>query len=139
MNPGDRTDQAGELRVLYVEDDEDCYVLLRELLAEVAPELRLEWSSSYACGLARAQRAEHDAYVFDYRLDARTGLDLARELRRSGAGTPFVLVSGNVDADLREQALASGAIEVLPKDAWIGPALADSVRRAVCGVPAPTG
>lgn len=72
---------SGLLRVLLVEDDEDDYLLTRELLEEIAGgQLTLEWSSSYEAGRAQLLEAEYDICLLDFHLGQGTGLDLLREV-----------------------------------------------------------
>lgn len=73
------TGEPGErVRVLLVEDDEDDYVLTRELLSEVrGARFELEWAPTYEAALDAIARGEHDVYLFDYRLGGRTGVELS--------------------------------------------------------------
>ena len=60
------------LRILLIDDDEDTFVLTRGFLSQPGgPVCRLEWAATYEEGLARIQRAEHDAFLIDYRLGRR--------------------------------------------------------------------
>ncbi len=65
------------LRVLLVEDDEDDYVIIRDLLAEIE-EFDLEWLTDYGGALEAIAREEHDVCLLDYRLGERSGLDVLR-------------------------------------------------------------
>ncbi len=69
--------QEQKIRILLIEDDEDDYVLLRDLLSEInhAPYI-LDWESAYDRGLDKICRNDHDLYLLDYRLAERTGLEL---------------------------------------------------------------
>jgi CheY-like chemotaxis protein len=60
------------IKVLLIEDDEDDYILTRELLAEVKfGKYALDWASSYEEGLTVARRGEHHVCLVDYRLGER--------------------------------------------------------------------
>ena len=63
------------IRVLLIEDDEDDYVLTRDLLSEIkgAP-FHLDWVKDYDAALAVMTANRHDVYLLDYRLGARNGL-----------------------------------------------------------------
>ena len=69
------------LAVLLVEDDEDDFVITRDLLAGAEPHpLRARLGRRATRTRARAiEERRHDVYLIDYRLGARTGLDLVRE------------------------------------------------------------
>ncbi len=65
------------VRVLLIEDDEDDYLLTRELLeGSVDPLVELDWMRSYPAALAAIAKDEYDLYLVDYRLGTRTGLEL---------------------------------------------------------------
>jgi signal transduction histidine kinase len=65
------------VRVLLVDDDEDDFIITRDLIAEIGrSRYRLDWISDYATALATLQRHEHDVCLLDYRLGEKTGLDL---------------------------------------------------------------
>jgi len=67
-------------KVLLVDDDEDDFVLTRNLLSEInGISFQLEWARSYAEGMDRIERGEHDVYILDYQLGRRNGLELLRE------------------------------------------------------------
>ena len=92
-NGDDRRPADRPVRVLLVDDDEDDYLLTRDLLAEIPGErvpaglgrrLRRPGSTAVCAG-------EHDVYLLDYRLGAKTGLELLREAQRArllAAGHP---------------------------------------------------
>ena len=85
------------VRVLLIEDDEDDYLLTRDLLADIDAEgFDLEWVSTYEAGLAAAARGGHDVCLLDYRLDGRTGLDLYRSRRRTPPQAPPTASRGQI-------------------------------------------
>ena len=65
------------LRLLLVEDDEDDYVIIRDLLSEME-RFELEWVTDYNGALEAIEREEHDVCLLDYRLGERSGLELLR-------------------------------------------------------------
>jgi CheY-like chemotaxis protein len=57
------------IRVLLIEDDEDDYFLVKELLGEIkACVHELDWEKTYEAGLASALHNNHDVCLIDYRL-----------------------------------------------------------------------
>jgi PAS domain S-box-containing protein len=119
-------------KVLLVDDDEDSFVITRELLAQVkgAP-IDLEWVNTYEAGLAAMSRAGHDAYLVDYRLGARDGLELMRAARASGCQAPIIIVTGQGDHAIDVQAMTEGAADFLPKGQVTGAVIERSIRYAI--------
>jgi CheY-like chemotaxis protein len=61
------------VRVLLVDDDEDDYIITRDLVSKIGnPPYKLDWVDNYDAALAAIQRREHDICLLDYRLGART-------------------------------------------------------------------
>src|SRR5689334_5136157 len=81
--------------VLLVDDDRGDYLLTRQLLLK-SSRLRceLEWVARYEDALETMLRGKHDVYLVDYRLGARTGLDLLREAVAAGCARPIILLTG---------------------------------------------
>ena len=95
------------LAVLLVEDDEDDFVITRDLLAgQSRTRFDLEWIANYD----EARRA------IDYRLGARTGLDLVREAFRSGREGPVIVLTGHSDYEVDLEATLLGVTDFLIKD-----------------------
>ncbi len=117
------------LRVLLVEDDEDDYVIIRELLSEIEG-LELEWVSSYEEALGAIGREEHDVCLLDYRLGGRSGLDLLRAASERGHKTPMILLTGQGDRELDLEAMQAGAADYLVKGQIDAPLLERSIRYA---------
>lgn len=119
------------LRLLLIEDDEDDYLILRELLQDVPDQhFRLDWVSTYDEGLARALLREHDVLLVDYRLGADSGLSLISELNAQSSPVPMILLTGLSDSELDARAIDLGASDYLVKGEFSGPMLARSIRYA---------
>ena len=89
------------MRVLLVDDDEDDYLITRDLLAEVeGQEYELEWVSSYEVALKSIACNQHDVYFLDYRLGGRNGLELLKEAAIVGCKGPMILLTGQGDRDV---------------------------------------
>ena len=107
---------TGGIRVLMVDDDEDEYVLTRDLLADIeANSHQLEWAPTYDAGLEAALQADYDVVLVDYRLDSRNGLELIRDAFRAGCRVPMILMTGQGDHDLDIAAMRAGADDYLDK------------------------
>lgn len=118
-------------RVLLVDDDEDDFVLTRDLLAEIEGiSFQLEWAQSYAEGMERIERGEHDVYLLDYQLGRRNGLDLLRETI-GRCHSPMILLTGQADEAVDVEAMRAGAADYLLKDRIDASLLGRSIRYAM--------
>jgi signal transduction histidine kinase len=131
--PPDRS-PGGALRVLLIDDDEDERFLTRERLDEVPGRpYALDWTPDYEAGLEAVCAGSHDVYLLDYRLGARTGIELLRAARARGAtrSAPVILLTGQAHSQTDGEALDAGADDYLEK-AGLTPALLDrAIRYAV--------
>jgi len=120
------------IRVLLIEDDEDDYVFTRDLLTEIGGErFELEWASTYERGLTRVLEDCFDVCLLDFRLGARTGLDLLREARSANGRAPIILMTGQGDQEIDLEAMRSGAADYLVKGEIDAAGLERSIRYAV--------
>jgi len=120
------------IKVLLIDDDEDDYILTRELLSEVkVGKYALDWAPSYEEGLKVAGRREHHVCLVDYRLGERTGVQLIREARESRLTTPMILLTGQGDHDVDVEAMEAGATDYLVKNETPPARLERTIRYAV--------
>jgi signal transduction histidine kinase/HPt (histidine-containing phosphotransfer) domain-containing protein len=120
------------IKVLLIEDDEDDYILTRELLSEVKMgNYSLDWAPSYEDGLEIARRREHHVCLVDYRLGERSGVELIREARDSRLSTPMILLTGQGCHDVDVEAMEAGATDYLIKDETPASRLDRTIRYAV--------
>jgi signal transduction histidine kinase len=117
------------IRVLLVDDDEDDHLLTRDTFAEIpGGGYTLEWESDFDTALERICRNEFDVYLVDFRLGARTGLDMLTEMRARDCHGPVILLTGVGHAELDRAAEAAGAADYLEK-ARLDPVLLERAIR----------
>jgi signal transduction histidine kinase/HPt (histidine-containing phosphotransfer) domain-containing protein len=120
------------IKVLIIEDDEDDYVLTRELLSEVkGGTYLLDWETSYEEGLKVAGRGNHHVCLVDYRLGERSGVELIREARDIGLATPMILLTGQGNDEVDMEAMEAGATDYLVKDETPAARLGRTIRYAI--------
>jgi PAS domain S-box-containing protein len=117
------------LRVLLVEDDEDDYLIIRDLLSEMK-RFELEWVTDYDDALEAIERGEHDVCLLDYRLGERSGLELLHEASEKGYTVPIILLTGQGDREVDLEAMQAGAAGYLAKGQIDTPLLERSIRYA---------
>ena len=120
------------VRVLLVDDDEDDFVMFRDLLSQVRDQkYTVHWASSYEDGRKGIALGNHDVCFLDYRLGAKTGIDLLREARDAAWPTPLILLTGYGEQEVDMEAMRLGAADYLVKDK-AGPLLLErSIRYSI--------
>jgi PAS domain S-box-containing protein len=119
-------------KVLLVDDDEDDYIITRDLMSEIDEmDFDLEWVASYNAGVEAIGRQEHDVYLVDYGLGEKTGLELLKEVLRNGCKKPIILLTGQGDHEIDVEAMKLGAADYLVKEQIATPLLGRSIRYAI--------
>ena len=120
------------VRVLLVEDDEDDYIMTRDLLSEVpGDKYDLEWVQSYDAGLEAIGCNQHDVYLIDYRLGAHTGLELLHRSLQNGCERPMILLTGQDSQSVDVEAMQTGAADYLVKGRIDSSLLERSIRYSI--------
>jgi two-component system, cell cycle sensor histidine kinase and response regulator CckA len=121
------------VKVLLVDDDEDDYIITRDLILRIAGRYHLDWVNNYNGALDAVQRREHDIYLLDYRLGERTGLELLCESQQANARAPMILLTGQGDQEVDMQAMKAGAADYLVKSQLNADILDRAIRYAIKG------
>ncbi len=120
------------IKILLIEDDEDDYIIVREVLTGIQPNLyEIEWVRTYGEALEYIERREHDLYLLDYRLGDYTGLELLEEARRRGYRIPFIFLTGQGGYETDIEAMKRGAYDYLEKETLNPLVLERSIRYAL--------
>ena len=118
--------------MLLVEDDEDDYLLTRELLEEIeSTKYDLHWVTDYDAGLARLKSGYYDVILIDHYFGGHTGVELVREAVAAGCTTPMILLTGLGGRDIDVAAMQAGAADYLEKGNLTVDALERSIRYAI--------
>lgn len=125
--------RAGQVRVLVVDDDEEDYETVRELLAEADDGARyvVDWEQSYESGLWSLTQDQHDVCLLDYLLGPRDGLDLLLQATKAGTLTPIIFLTGRANDGIEQQALLEGAADYLVKGKLDTDALERAIRHSL--------
>lgn len=123
---------GGRLRILVVDDDEDDFVVTRDLLSEIGGRtIETDWASTYSDGLRSLCANSHDVYLLDYRLGEKNGVELLKEAVAEGCCKPVILLTGQGDRELDLQAMEAGASDYLVKGQIDASLLERSIRYAI--------
>lgn len=102
--------------VLLIDDAPEDYEILRRTFAKVEHgDYHLDWHHTYDLGIRAMQDNAYAAYIVDYRLGAKNGLDLLREARISGCHGPIIIITGRDSRATDLEAMISGADDYLIK------------------------
>ena len=119
-------------RILLVEDDQDDYIIVHEMLSDIHGEdLTLHWVSSWEEATNEIVGNRYDVCLLDNNLGDRTGMELVQEAISHGVEIPLILLTGCGDRDTDLEAMRAGASDFLDKNG-LRPALLDrSIRYAI--------
>ncbi len=119
------------VKLLIVDDDEDDFLLTKELLGEIDQDYQLDWAASFNEGLTQLSQSSHDLCLMDYKLGAQDGIALLRQAQNAGFTGPIILLTGVHREDVDIQALEAGAVDYLVKADLSAEQLARSIRYAL--------
>lgn len=99
-----------------VEDDEDDFVVIKEMLTESRQsDYSLACADTYECVKDSLATSNYDICILDYRLGACDGLDLLREITKANDRTPVIMLTGQDDYDIDMVAMNTWASDYLVK------------------------
>ncbi|MBN1218603.1 MAG: GAF domain-containing protein [Anaerolineae bacterium] len=120
------------LNILLVDNDEDEYILTRNLLSDIEGfEFKLDWIATYEEALETIVLNQHDVCLIDYRLGQQSGIDLLREAMARDCQAPLILLTGYGSHEVDLEAMRAGAADYLVKGQVDAPLLERSIRYAV--------
>lgn len=121
-----------KVKLLLIDDDEEDFILTRDVINDIKRRhYSVEWINNYEDALVRIGKHEHDAYLVDYRLGAHNGLEIIREAIRLGCKAPLILLTGQDDITIDEEAMQAGAADYLVKSAINPYMLERSIRYSI--------
>jgi FixJ family two-component response regulator len=99
--------------VFVIDDDPSVRKALQRLIR--AAGYRVEVFASASAYAEESTPAPPACLVLDIRMPGMSGLELQQAIRGTPRGFPVVFITGHGDEEIRSQALASGAVDVLNK------------------------
>ncbi len=118
-------------RILLVEDDEDDYVLTKDLLDKIPDyPYSIEWVTDCQKALSTINSAPHDVCLLDNMLGQENGIDLLAAFGDIGAPMPIIMLTGVADRGIDNSAMRAAASDFLVKDQLSPELLERSIRYA---------
>lgn len=109
--------QENTVSILMIDDDQAAYELVKTMFTKMSIACTTDWVRDYDEALARIQARgdDYDAFLIDYRLEGRTGLDLLREPAVQQSDVPAILLTNASDGEIDMAALEAGAADYINK------------------------
>ena len=122
-------DFSEKIKVLLIDDDEEDYILTKYLFDDFKDRrYTLDWTDDGAKALDAMKSGLYDIYFVDYRLGEYNGLEILREAIADGCLAPIILMTGQGDAEVDNQAMEAGAADYLVKGEIDAPLLERIIR-----------
>ncbi|RPJ06178.1 MAG: EAL domain-containing protein [Spirochaetaceae bacterium] len=117
------------IRVLIVDDDEDDYIIIKDLLSQDhSCGYVTSWAKCIAEGLSALATRNFDICLCDYRLGAENGIHFLQKVQSIPGNIPVILLTGMDAADVDIEAIRAGASDYLDKNHLKVDSLVRSIR-----------
>lgn len=112
------TQLAADIHLLLVEDNEDDALLIREFLEMAYPPHHspVDWVADLNSAREKINQVQYDCILLDLTLPDSFGRQTFTTIREWTPQTAVIILSGNQDEELTNQAMAQGAQDFLSKD-----------------------
>ena len=118
--------------ILVVDDDEDDFVIVKDLLDEIsANRFLVQWEPDYDRAYQFILNQDFDVYLIDYRLGKRNGLELLKEAVNINRSKPVIMLTGQGETRVDMEAMQIGAADFLVKDKIDPQSIERSIRYAL--------
>lgn len=112
--PSDGASDAASDGIVYVIDDDESARHSLEFLLDAAG-IRVRSFASADAFLKAAPPLAGACVVTDVRMPGMNGIELAEELKRRGAASPVIVITGHADVPLAIQAMKAGVADFIEK------------------------
>lgn len=110
------TSPDNTINILIIDDDKDDFIITSEYIKDIdSVNFNIDWCYNYREALAYMKQHKYHLYFVDYRLGAKTGLDLINDAIQSDCEEPIVLLTGKGNQAIDRQAMQAGAADYLIK------------------------
>jgi len=121
-----------DLKILIIDDDEDDYFITSQYLEEIETiNISCNWSYNIKDALQKLISNAYDLYFLDYRLGAKTGLEVLKEAILNGTIKPVILLTGKGTPEIDKLAVENGAYDYMIKSELTSEKLERCLRYAI--------
>ena len=108
--------EQSDIQILIVDDDEDDFIITSEYIRHIpATSFEIDWCHKYDEALQYMLDGKYDLYFVDYRLGAKSGVDLLKEALSNNCEEPIILLTGKGNYEVDIEAMQLGAVDYLIK------------------------
>src|SRR5690606_21334564 len=120
------------VRILIIDDDEDDFILTSGFINSIEDRTcDIQWCYNYKTALEHIESKKFHLYFVDYRLGAKTGIDLLAEAMKMNCEEPIILLTGKGNSAIDKQAMQMGAVDYLIKSELTPEKLERCIRYAL--------
>ncbi len=120
------------VRILIIDDDEDDFILTSGFINSIEDRtFDIQWCYNYKTALEQIESKKFHLYFVDYRLGAKTGIDLLAEAMKMNCEEPIILLTGKGNSAIDKQAMQMGAVDYLIKSELTPEKLERCIRYAL--------
>ncbi len=120
------------VRILIIDDDEDDFILTSGFINTIEDRtFDIQWCYNYKTALEHIASKKFHLYFVDYRLGAKTGIDLLAEAMKMNCEEPIILLTGKGNSAIDKQAMQMGAVDYLIKSELTPEKLERCIRYAL--------
>lgn len=110
------TQEVQLLKVLVVEDDEDDFLLINDYFKNIpAWQFDVKWVQHYSAAVEELSVNQYTICFCDYRLGAKNGVELIRDVLAHNPSIPIILLTGKGNYHIDIEATKAGAFDYLIK------------------------
>ncbi|MEO6722163.1 MAG: ATP-binding protein [Ferruginibacter sp.] len=110
------SDNLQVLRVLVIEDDEDDFILICDYFKNISAwKFDIKWIQRYNDAIVELCNHQYTICFCDYRLGAKNGVELIRDVLAKNTSTPIILLTGKGNYNIDIEATKAGAFDYLIK------------------------
>lgn len=120
------------IRILIVDDDQDDFIITSDYIRQIkGPAFTIDWCHRYDDALRHMIGYNFDLYFVDYRLGAKSGVDLLKDALLHHCEEPIILLTGKGNREVDIEAMQLGAVDYLIKTELTTEKMERSIRYAL--------
>lgn len=125
-------DKQNEIKLLIVDDDQDDFIITSEHIRRIpGSSFEIDWCHKYDVALQHMIDRNYDLYFVDYRLGAKSGVELLKDALKNNCEEPIILLTGKGNYHVDIEAMQLGAVDYLIKTELSTEKMERSIRYAL--------